>query len=197
MSALPEQLQRLIELLEKFPGVGKKSAQRLALYVLKAPRDEVVLLARTLVEVKDRIKACSVCHNISTTDPCHICSNPKRDHSLICVVQDAIDIISLEKTGWYNGVYHVLGGVISPLDGIGPDDLNITSLLSRLDGVKEVILALNPTRQGETTVLYLSKLLKPYGVKVTRLAYGLPIGVNIEFADEMTLLKALEGRTEV
>ncbi|MBO8131759.1 MAG: recombination protein RecR [Candidatus Marinimicrobia bacterium] len=195
--SLPEQLNRLIDLLSKFPGIGKKTAQRLAFHILKAPRDEAILLAKTIVEVKDNIKTCSICFNITTTDPCHICTNPKRDHSMICVVQEAMDIISIEKTGWYNGLYHVLGGVISPLDGIGPDDLNISGLLNRLDGIREIILALNPTRQGETTAIYLSRLLKPKGVKVTKLAYGLPIGVNLEFADEMTLLKALEGRTEI
>jgi len=197
MISLPEQLNRLIDLLSKFPGIGKKTAQRLAFHILKAPRDEAILLAKTIVEVKDNIKTCSICFNITTTDPCHICTNPKRDHSMICVVQEAMDIISIEKTGWYNGLYHVLGGVISPLDGIGPDDLNISGLLNRLDGIREIILALNPTRQGETTAIYLSRLLKPKGVKVTKLAYGLPIGVNLEFADEMTLLKALEGRTEI
>ncbi|MDD5766657.1 MAG: recombination mediator RecR, partial [Candidatus Marinimicrobia bacterium] len=159
MNVLPDSLRNLIEELAKFPGIGKKSAQRIAFYILKSEREEAVSLARTIIDVKDRIFRCSRCHHISDIDPCKICSDPKRDHTTICVVQEPLDVIAVEKTGWYRGLYHVLGGVISPLNGVSPDDLNIQTLLYRLDGIREVILAINPTRDGETTALYLSKLV--------------------------------------
>ncbi|PIS28001.1 MAG: recombination protein RecR [Candidatus Marinimicrobia bacterium CG08_land_8_20_14_0_20_45_22] len=197
MNVLPDSLQRLIKELAKFPGIGKKSAQRIAFYILKSDREEAVMLARTIVDVKDRIFRCSRCHHISDVDPCKICSDPKRDHTTICVVQESLDVIAIEKTGWYRGLYHVLGGVISPLNGVSPDDLNIQTLLYRLEGIREVILAINPTRDGETTALYLSKLVKDKQIKVTRIAQGLPMGIDLEFADEMTLTHALEGRTSL
>lgn len=197
MSTLPDSLQNLIEHFAKFPGVGRKSAQRLAFYLLKADREEAVALAKAIIDVKDRIFKCSRCYNISETDPCKICTDEKRDHSIICVVQEAMDVLSIEKTGYYRGLYHVLGGVLSPLNGIGPDELNIQGLLYRLDNVREVILAINLTRDGETTALYLSKLLKSKNVKVSRIAQGLPAGIDLEYADEITLTHALEGRTNL
>jgi len=197
MSALPDSLQNLIEHLTKFPGVGRKSAQRMAFFLLKSEREEAVALAKAIVDVKDRIYKCSQCFNISETDPCKICTDGKRDHSTICVVQEPMDVLSIEKTGHYHGLFHVLGGVLSPLNGIGPDDLNIQGLLYRLENVREVILAINLTRDGETTALYLSKLLKTKNVKVTRIAQGLPAGIELEYADEITLTHALEGRTNL
>jgi recombination protein RecR len=197
MSSLPYSLQNLIDLLSRFPGIGRKSAQRLAFHLLKIPRNEAIALAKAIVNVKDKIQTCSICHNISETDPCKICTDTKRDHSIICVVQEAMDVIAIEKTSIYRGLYHVLGGVISPLNGIGPDDLNIQDLLQRLEGIKEIILAINPSRDGETTMLYLSKLLKEKGIKVTRIAQGIPAGINLEFADDITLTRALEGRTNI
>ena len=197
MSSLPDSLQNLIEQLSRFPGIGKKSAQRLSFYLLKSSREEAVALAKAIIEIKDRIHTCSHCHNISEVDPCKICTDPKRDHSTICVVQEPMDVLAIEKTGYYRGLYHVLGGVLSPLNGIGPDDLNIQDLLHRLSDIKEVILAINPTRDGEITSIYLSKLVKGKEIKVTRIAQGLPIGINLEFADEITLTRALEGRTDI
>ncbi len=197
MNALPDSLQHLIDELAKFPGVGKKSAQRIAFYLLKTNRESAVSLARSIIDVKDRILYCSQCHHISDTGLCKICNDPKRDHTTICVVQEPIDVIAIEKTGCYRGVYHVLGGVISPLNGTSPDDLNIQDLLYRLNGIREVILAINPTRDGETTSLYISKLVKDKQIKVTRIAQGLPVGIDLEFSDEITLAHALEGRTNL
>jgi len=195
MSSLPTSLQTLIDQLSRFPGIGKKSAQRLAFFILKNTRDDAVALARAIIDVKDRISECSQCHNIAENDPCNICADAKRDHSIICIVQDAMDVLAIEKTGRYRGLYHVLGGVLSPLNGIGPNDLHIDDLMPRLENIKEIIFALNPTRDGETTSLYLSKLLIDKGIRVSRIALGLPMGIDLEFADEMTLTKALEGRT--
>jgi recombination protein RecR len=190
-----EALQQLIEEFAQLPGIGRKTALRLALYMLKRPREEVVKMARAMVDVKDRITACSVCCNITESDPCTICSSPKRERKAICVVEEPSDVIALEKTNEFRGLYHVLGGVLSPLDGVGPDDLKVRELLRRFPGeVDEVILALNPTVEGEATTIYLTKLIKPLGVKVTRLARGIPVGGNLEFADEATLSRALEGR---
>jgi recombination protein RecR len=190
-----EALQQLIEEFAQLPGIGRKTALRLALFVLKRPREEVVKMARALVDVKDRITSCSVCCNITETDPCSICSSAKRERTAICVVEEPSDVIALEKTNEFRGLYHVLGGVLSPLDGIGPDELKLKELLRRFPGdVQEVILALNPTVEGEATTIYLTKLLKPLGVKVSRLARGIPVGGNLEFADEATLSRALEGR---
>ncbi|MGC9364128.1 MAG: recombination mediator RecR [Fidelibacterota bacterium] len=195
MNMLPASLQTLIDRLSRFPGVGNKSAQRLAFFILKHSREDAVALAKAIIDVKDRISECSQCHNIAETDPCHICSDPKRDRSTLCVVQDVMDVLAIEKISRYRGLYHVLGGVLSPLNGIGPEDLHIDDLMTRLDNVKEVILAINPSRDGETTSLYLQKLLKDKGVRISRIAQGLPMGIDLEFADELTLTKALEGRT--
>ncbi len=193
-----ESIEHLAEQFAQLPGIGRKTAHRLALYVLKLSRDEVVTLARALVDVKDKVRYCSICSNITETDPCGVCSNPKRDRSSICVVEEPNDVLAVEKTNEFKGLYHVLGGALSPLDGIGPEDLRIKELLRRMDaGVEEVILALNPNVEGEATTLYLSKLLKPLSVKVTRIARGLPVGSDLEFADEATLTRAIEGRIAV
>ena len=190
-----EALHQLIEEFSQLPGIGRKTAQRLALYLLKQPREDVVRMARSLVNMKDRIRYCSSCWNITETDPCAICASPKRDTSIICVVEEPNDVIAVEKTNDFKGLYHVLGGALSPLDGIGPDDLKVKELLERITGnIIEVILALNPNVEGEATTIYLTKLLKPLGVKVTRIARGLPVGGDLEFADEATLSRALEGR---
>ena len=193
-----EALQQLIEEFNQFPGIGRKSAQRLALHILKQPREEVVKLARALVNVKDRIRYCSSCWNITEDDPCMICSSPKRERSMICVVEEPNDVMALEKTNEFRGLYHVLGGSLSPLDGIGPEELKVRELLARVNSeVAEVILAMNPNVEGEATTIYLTRLLKPLGVKVTRIARGLPVGSDLEFADEATLGRALEGRVAV
>jgi recombination protein RecR len=190
-----EALQQLIEEFARLPGIGRKTAQRLALFILKQPRDEVVRMAKALVNVKDKTRTCSICCNITEVDPCAICASPKRDRSVVCVVEEPNDVLALEKTNDFKGLYHVLGGSLSPLDGIGPDELKIKELLARIEGeVAEVILAMNPNVEGEATTLYLGRLLKPLGVKVTRIARGLPVGGDLEFADEATLSRALEGR---
>jgi len=195
ISYLSNSMQRAVEELSKLPGIGKKSAQRLVFYLLKLPRDEIIALAKSLVDVKDKASYCSVCFNITEANPCSICTNSKRDRSIICVVEEANDVMAFEKTGEYKGLYHVLGGALSPLDGIGPDDLRIKELLTRLnEDVKEVILANNPNVEGEATALYLSKLIKPLRIKMTRIARGVPVGTDIEYADEITLTRALEGR---
>lgn len=194
MKALPDSLNRLIEGLSAFPGIGKKTAQRMAFYLLKSEREMAVTLAKSILEVKDQIHECSICHAISETSPCGICTDQKRDASLLCVVEDSIDLLVFEKTNEYNGKYHVLGGVISPLDGIGPDELHIDSLLERLNGTEEVIIATNPNAEGDTTALYLAKLLKSRDVKVSRLAKGIPVGGDLEYADEATIVSAIEGR---
>lgn len=191
-------IARLIEEFAKLPGVGKKTAQRLAFHVLEMPGQEVVDLAKAIVNAKKLTKFCSICGNLSVDDKCQICSNEKRDKSIICVVEDARDIAAMERTKEFKGVYHVLHGTISPLEGIGPDEINIKGLITRMtNDVKEVILATNPTIEGEATAMYISRLIKPMGIKVTRIAHGIPIGGDIEYADEVTLLKAIEGRREI
>jgi recombination protein RecR len=193
-----EALEQLIAEFAKLPGIGRKTAQRLALYVMKRPREEVVSMAKALVSVKDRIRTCSVCCNITEQDPCPICSSTRRDRSIICVVEEPNDVLALEKTNDFRGLYHVLGGSLSPLDGIGPEELKIRELLTRITTeVSEVILAMNPNVEGEATTLYLGKLIKPLGIRVTRIARGLPVGGDLEFADEATLSRALEGRITV
>lgn len=192
--ALPESLNRLVKEFTRFPGIGKKSAERMALHVLKSDRQLAVDLARSLLDVKDQIHNCPICHHISDTTSCPVCTDPKRNPTVVCVVEDVPDLLVLEKAGVITGRYHVLGGVISPLDGIGPDDLHIDSLLTRLEGVEEVIVATNPTAEGETTALYLARLLKGRGIKVTRLARGIPVGSDLEYADESTVASAIEGR---
>jgi recombination protein RecR len=200
MALYTRPLAALIDELQKLPGIGPKSAQRLAFHLLKQPATNVNALAKALVEAKEQIKFCSVCANLSADDPCDLCRNPSRDRSQICVVAEARDLVALERTKEFKGLYHVLQGLISPMDGVGPEQLKVKELLARLadkDAVHEIILAINPSVEGEATCLYLSKLLKPSGVKVTRIAFGLPIGGDLEYADELTLAKALEGRREI
>ena len=197
MNGLPPTLARVIESFAKFPGIGKKTAHRLGLYVLKSHSNEIEELAQALLDVKNKISTCDNCHNISETSPCLICSDPKRDPSLLCVVEDTTDLVVFEKTNHFRGKYHVLGGVLSPLDGIGPEDLHFDTLLERINGEEEVIIATNPSAEGETTALYLAKLLKERNIKVTRLASGIPVGGDLEYTDEATLVSALEGRREI
>lgn len=189
-------LARLIEFFQKFPGVGPKSAQRMAFHLLKMPLDEVQRFAQVLVNAKESIHYCSNCFNMSASDPCEICSDSKRDKSIICVVAETKDLIAVEKTREYNGLYHVLQGTLSPMDGIGVEDIRIKELLARAadENVQEVILALSPSVEGEATSLYITKLLKPFNIKISRIAFGLPIGADLEYADEITLAKAIEGR---
>ncbi|MCJ7509845.1 MAG: recombination mediator RecR [Dehalococcoidia bacterium] len=190
---------RLIEEFHKLPGVGPKSAQRLTYYLLRAPAEEARALAEAILEVKEKITFCSTCQNVTDCDPCLICANPGRDSALICVVEEPLDILALERTRSYNGLYHVLNGVISPMDGVGPEHLKVEELLARLKGgaVQEVILATNPNLEGEATAMYLGRLLRPLGVRVTCLARGLPSGADLEYADDLTLTRALEGRQEM
>ena len=195
MQYFSESIQNAVEELSKLPGIGKKSAQRLVFYLLKIPKNEVVALARSLVDIKDKAKFCSICFNITENDRCQICRSNNRDNSIICVVEEASDVIALEKTGEYRGLYHVLGGSLSPLEGVGPDDLRIKELIRRLAGeVKEIILATNPNTEGEATAIYLYKIIKPLNLKITRIARGIPIGTDLEYADEITLARAIEGR---
>lgn len=232
MQFTSESVEALVEQFTKLPTIGRKTARRLASYVLKMPREEVEDIANALLAVKDRVQRCSICHAVTDRDPCPICSSSKRDHSTICVVEESSDVLALERTGEYNGVYHVLGGVISPLDGVGPDDLRIRELAARIDPsftsssaggngqvaepdaagangtgpsdadeqparVSEVILAVNPNVEGDTTAYYISQLLASFDVRVSRIARGLPIGGDLEYADEATLSRALEGRGDV
>ena len=192
-------LAKLIEYFQKLPSIGPKSAQRMALYLLKMPKGEVENFASAMIEAKDTIKYCSVCFNMSSNDPCEICANGKRDKTTICVVSETKDLIAIEKTNEYNGVYHVLQGLISPMDGIGAEDIRIKELLNRVheNDIKEVILALGPSVEGEATSMYLNKLLKPFGIQVSRIAFGIPLGSDLEYADELTLIKALEGRRKM
>jgi recombination protein RecR len=199
MSMYSPSIEKLIQSFEKLPSIGNKTAARLAFYMLNASEEETNEFVSSIINAKKNLKYCSKCYNISDTDPCPICGNPKRDPSVICVVEDVRDIIAMEKTHEFKGVYHVLHGSISPMNGIGPDDIKIKELLARLmDGtVKEVILATNPRVEGEATAMYLSKLIKPLGIKVTRIAHGIPVGGDLEYTDEITLTKALEGRREL
>lgn len=192
----PKPLARLVEELARLPGIGPKTAQRLAFHLVDAPPDRVRALAQALLEVREGIRFCSVCENITDTDPCRICTDPRRDPSLLCVVEEARDVLAMERTHEYRGVYHVLHGALSPMDGVGPDSLRIASLLARLEKgtVREVILATDPNTEGEATAMYLARLLKPLGLRVSRIAHGLPVGGDLEYADEVTLSKALEGR---
>ena len=195
---LPEPLTRLVEQLQRLPGIGAKGAQRLAFHILKTPREDADRLADAVRNVKERVTYCSVCNNITDADPCGYCSSATRDPKVICVVEEPQNVAAIEKTREFKGTYHVLMGALSPLQGIGPDDLKIKGLLSRINGgVTEVILATNPNVEGEATAIYLARLLKPLGVKVTRIAMGVPVGSDLEYADEVTMHKALEGRREV
>ena len=196
--SLPASLVRLIEELQRLPGIGPKGAQRLAFHLLKTPREQTDRLVGAVRDVKEQVTYCSVCNNITDADPCTFCSNSDRDASVICVVEEPQNVAAIEKTREFHGVYHVLMGALSPLNGIGPDDLKIKSLLARVGlGAAEVILATNPNVEGEATALYLARLLKPLGVKVTRIAMGVPVGGDLDYADEITVHKALEGRREV
>ena len=196
--ARSEPLAKLVEQLQRLPGIGAKSAQRLAYHVLKTPREEIDRLADAMREVKDRVTYCSVCSNITDVDPCFFCTSSGRDGRVICVVEEPENVAAVEKTRDFKGQYHVLMGALSPLQGIGPDDLKIKGLLGRVnEGVHEVILATNPNVEGEATAIYLARLLKPLGVKVTRIAMGVPVGSDLEYADEFTMHKAMEGRREV
>lgn len=220
MQFTSESVEALVEQFAKLPTIGRKTARRLAAYILKMSKEDVVELAEALVAVKDRVRHCSNCFNVTDHDPCSLCTSHRRDHSIICVVEEPNDVMALERTNDYRGVYHVLGGAISPLDGIGPDDLKIRELVARVapgfeaassapvgggDGasaetrvaVNEIILAMNPNVEGDTTAYYISQLLKPYEVRITRIARGLPIGSHLEYADEATLARALEGRSSV
>jgi len=194
-----ESLTRMIAEFQKLPGIGPKSAQRLAFYILESSKKNIDELLLSIVQAKDRLKYCSVCFNITDIDPCKHCSDASRREDILCVVADPKDLVAIERSAVYNGKYHVLGGIISPLDGIEPESLRIKELLARLDenAVKEIVLAISPTTEGEATCIYLSRLLKPLGIKLTRIAYGLPIGADMDYADPATLSKALEGRREV
>jgi len=195
----PEALTRLIEQFQRLPGVGRKSAQRLAFYILRAPREDAERLCEAVRDVKERVTYCSVCNNITEVDPCEYCGDEARDHRVICVVEEPQNVIGIEKTRDFRGAYHVLMGAISPLQGVGPDELKIKGLLARVErgGVEEVILATNPNVEGEATAIYLARLLKPLGVRVTRIAMGVPVGSDLEYADEVTVHKAMEGRREM
>ncbi|AMN34275.1 TPA: recombination mediator RecR [Clostridium perfringens] len=198
MEFYPVAIEKLIEEFAKLPSIGKKSAQRLTLHILNLPKDEVEEFANALVKARGTIKYCSVCGNFTDTDPCAICSNPNREKDIICVVEQPKDIMTMEKVKEFNGLYHVLHGTISPMQGRGPQDIRIRELVARMSGdVKEVIVATNPTIEGEATAMYISKILKPLDIKVTRIAAGIPVGGDLEYADEVTLSKALEGRTVI
>ena len=199
MSQYARPLANLIRELSKLPGIGGKSAQRLAFHILSMDNNEAVSLANSIIEAKKKMKYCSVCGNLTETDPCSICSDDKRDRTTICVVEQARDVAAMERMKEYRGLYHVLHGAISPMDGIGPEDINIRQLIIRLQhsDVREVILATNPTIEGEATAMYTARLIKPSGIKVSRIAHGIPVGGDLEYADEITLLKAMEGRNEL
>ena len=199
MSYYSPSIEKLIEAFERLPSIGNKTAARLAFHILDATKEETEEFISAIMNAKSNLKYCSKCYNISDTDPCPICGSVKRDQSIICVVEDVRDVVAMERTHEFKGVYHVLHGTISPMNGIGPDDIKIKELLSRLmDGqVKELILATNPRVEGEATAVYISKLVKPMGVKVTRIAHGIPVGGDLEYTDEITLSKALEGRREI
>jgi recombination protein RecR len=192
-------VQNLIDQLGRLPGVGPKSAQRIAYHLLKVPREDALALSSAVVEAKDRVRFCASCHNLSEAELCGICADPRRDATLVCVVEEPRDIVAVEKTGGFSGRYHVLGGAINPMEGIGPDQLKVRELLARIDadGVTEVILCTNPNLEGDTTAMYLARLLTPMSVAVTRIASGLPVGGDLEYADELTLGRALEGRRPV
>jgi recombination protein RecR len=196
--SLPDPVIRLIEELQRLPGIGPKGAQRLAFHILRTPRETTDRLVDAVRDVKERVTYCSVCNNITDVDPCAFCSNDTRDRSIICVVEEPQNVTAVEKTREFKGLYHVLMGALSPLQGVGPDDLKIKGLLARVsDGVREIILATNPNVEGEATAIYLARLLKPLGVRVTRIAMGVPVGSDLEYTDEVTMHKSLEGRREV
>jgi recombination protein RecR len=197
MESYPQSVERLISEFAKFPGIGKKTAQRMAFHILMSNNEHSAHLAQAIMDVKTKILLCSACGGITEDDPCHICSDPRRDKNLICIVEDPADIYAFERMGIFRGLYHVLGGVISPLDGIGPDSLTIDRLLTRIQEGMEIILATNASIEGDTTALYLGKILNEKGVEVTRLARGIPVGGELEYIDEATLQRAIEGRTQL
>lgn len=200
MKQYPRALNKLINELSKLPGIGGKTAQRLAFHILSLTDSEADTLAESIVTAKKSLKYCSVCGNLTDQDPCLICSDTNRDQSIICVVETPQDVMAMERIREYNGLYHVLHGAISPVEGIGPNDINLKSLITRLQGnsdVQEIIIATNPNIEGEATAMYISRLIKPTGIKVTRIAHGIPVGGDLEYADEVTLLKAMEGRREI
>jgi len=195
----PNALHKLIEVFRRFPGIGPKMAQRLAFYLLDRSRDEVVAIARAMVEAKDKLTYCETCGSLAEADKCSYCNDPKRDHSTVCIVQEPRDVLVLERTGQYRGIYHVLHGALSPLDGIGPEELRLDQLIQRIneEKINEAIIATNPNVEGDATAGYLAKQLNPLPVKVTRIAFGLPVGGDIEYADELTLSRAINGRREM
>ena len=199
MSYYAPSIEKLIESFEKLPSIGNKTAARLAFHILDTTEEETNEFVQAILDAKKNLKYCSGCYNITDTDPCPICSNQNRDHTIICVVEDVRDVVAMERTHEFKGIYHVLHGSISPMNGVGPDDIKIKELLSHLMGgeVKEIILATNPRVEGEATAMYISKLVKPLGIKVTRIAHGIPVGGDLEYTDEVTLSKALEGRREL
>jgi recombination protein RecR len=199
MKDFAEPLARLIDELKRLPGIGQKSAQRIAFHLERAPREEAERLTVALLDVKDKIRLCSVCNNLTELDPCEYCSDPSRDASVVCAVETPYNVIAIEKTREFHGLYHVLHGALSPLHGVGPEQLKLKSLIQRLKTgtIRELIIATNPNVEGEATAIYLSKLIKPLGVRVTRIAMGIPVGSELEFADEVTMLKAIEGRREI
>jgi recombination protein RecR len=199
MSYYSPSIEKLIEAFEKLPSIGNKTAARLAFHMLDATQEETKEFVQAILDAKKNLKYCTSCYNISDTDPCPICENVNRDHTLVCVVEDVRDVVAMERTHEFKGIYHVLHGSISPMNGVGPDDIKIKELLSKLMGgeVKEIILATNPRVEGEATAMYISKLVKPLGIKVTRIAHGIPVGGDLEYTDEVTLSKALEGRREI
>ncbi len=199
MPDFAEPIARLIDELKHLPGIGQKTAQRLAFHLLRATAEEALALADAIRNAKQNIRECSVCNNITDTDPCFYCTSASRNRKTICVVEEPHNILAVEKTRQYNGLYHVLGGSLSPLQGVGPDQLKIKSLIDRLknSGVEEIILATNPNAEGEATAVYLSKLLKPLGMRVTRIGVGIPVGSDLEYADEVTMMKAMEGRRDL
>lgn len=199
MSRFPVSIEKLIDKFAMLPGIGRKSAQRLAFYLLSLSEDEVISFSDAIVEAKRNVHCCRICNNLTENEICSICSSEMRDHSMICVVSDPKDVLSIERGKEYNGTYHVLHGVLSPMNHIGPDDIKIKDLLKRVaeNDISEVIMATNPDTEGEATAMYISKLIKPFNIKVSRLAYGIPVGANLEFADDATLNRAIEGRIEM
>lgn len=199
MPDFAEPITRLIDQFKRLPGIGQKTAQRLAFHLLRSSTEDALALSEAIRDAKLKIRECSVCNNITDADPCFYCSSPNRNHSVICVVEEPHNIIAIERTRQYNGLYHVLGGALSPLEGVGPDQLKLKSLIERLKSrvVSEIIIATNPTAEGEATAVYISKLLKPLGVRVTRIGVGIPVGSDLEYADEITMLKAMERRHDL
>ena len=197
MSSIPDTIEKLIEEFSRFPGIGRKTAQRMTFNVLKSSTEDASTLAKAIIDMKSKIKFCNICHGITEENPCLICKDVKRDPSLICVIEDPADIYTLEKNRIFNGLYHVLGGLLSPLDGIGPEDINIATLINRLKPGYEVIIATNSSIEGETTSLYIAKLLNEKSINITRLATGIPMGANLEYIDDATIQRAIEGRTAI